>query len=296
MSLTETVTLYSIFKANTSYALLGIVLTILAACTTPDRAVSYQKLAAPANKEAAYAIRAGINKISNDSFTAYIYTGKVNDTVRYRALKPLKENAARKFPLVLILPTSGGIGTDNTSQLNALVKMWAQPALRSAYPAYVVAPQFSQRSSNYTMNRQKGILVSIPSVCLANALDLVDSLCNVWPVDKSRIYVMGFSMGASATINVLGLRPDLFTAGIAISGIPDFDYIHPLLNKPIWFVHGNADDENPFATDSVMLHTLREMHATHKRFWEIDKLAHEVYPPLYTTNLIPEWLFKQRSN
>lgn len=261
-------------------------------CAVAKQDTEYRKLAPPENKKAAYTIKAEINSISNDSFASHIYTGNNGDTVRYRVLKPTTIDASARYPLILILPTSAGIGTDNTNQINVLVKLWAQSGVRNSYPAYVVAPQFTRRSSNYVMDKDRGVLVSVPDDCLSAALQLIDSLSDTWSVDKNRVYAMGFSMGASATINALGLKPDLFAAAVAISGVPDFSHVSILQNKPVWFIHGNADDENPFAADSLMRSTLQHLHSKRTRFWEIHQLAHEIYPPLYTSNMIPEWLFR----
>ncbi|NML37291.1 alpha/beta fold hydrolase [Chitinophaga sp. G-6-1-13] len=209
-------------------------------------------------------------------------------TVCYRLMKPQSLQKHKRYPLVLVLHGSGAVGTDNNSQLGLLAKLWAQPRIRRNYPAFVVAPQFPERSSNYVMDSSRHTLVSEPGPNTNTVLALVDSLKKVLPVDGRRIYVIGFSMGASSVINSIGLRPDLFAAGVAISGVPDFDHLPALEATPLWVVHGNADTENPYRTDSILIRTLQ---GRQLRAWEIDQLQHEIYSELYTTDLLPEWLF-----
>jgi predicted peptidase len=135
------------------------------------------------------------------------------------------------------------------------------------------------------------VLISTPDPCLSTALQLVDSLKKALAIDERKIYVMGFSMGASSTINSIELRPDLFAAAISISGIPAFSRIKTLAQTPIWFVHGNADPENPYASDSLLYKELRAMHAPQIRFWVIEGLEHMIYSGLYTGDAVPVWLF-----
>jgi predicted peptidase len=243
----------------------------------------YYKLPAPTDRQTAQQHKADINNINADVFTAGNFKG-----IPYRLLSPATTVKGKRYPLVLILHSSGGIGMDNLKQLNVLVKYWAQPQIMAAFPAYVVAPQFPERTSNYTQGRS-GVPESVPSATLPDAIRLVDSLKKIFPVDESSIYVLGFSMGGSSVINSIGCVPGLFAAALAISGIPDFGHTAALGKVPLWIIHGNADQENPFASDSLLYHQLNKKQLT---FWEIDKLQHEIFSDLYTTNILPEWLFR----
>jgi predicted peptidase len=234
------------------------------------------------SKEAALTAKNKLKESSNEEFKPYEYRD-----IHYRLLSPAVINTNDTYPLVLVLHGSGAVGTDNIAQQGVLVKLWAEPDIRSKYPAYVLAPQFPKRSSNYTLDSGKKVLVSTPDACLGTALQLIDSLKKVLPVNGRKIYVIGFSMGASGTLNSLALRPDLFAAAISVSGIPDFKRNSKI---PVWLIHGNADHENPFSSDSLFYKT---MHDRHMQFWEIDQLEHEVYPELYMSDAIPKWLFKQ---
>ena len=45
-------------------------------------------------------------------------------------------------------------------------------------------------------------------------LDIVDRLCREFPIDQSRIYVTGQSMGGSGTWNIIAHRPRFFAAAV----------------------------------------------------------------------------------
>ena len=54
-------------------------------------------------------------------------------------------------------------------------------------------------------------------------LALLDSLVATLPIDRQRISVVGFSMGASTAWNLLHARPGFFSAAVPIAGVPRAD-------------------------------------------------------------------------
>jgi predicted peptidase len=270
-------------------------LLLLTGCMGLKKKTGYYRLQPAMNADPAETIRNRIlHSVDTGVFKPIAYTGTGMITINSRLLEPVSPDTGRKYPLVLVLHSSGRpIGTDNVSQLGVLAKLWAQPAIRKKYPAYVLVPQFPRRSSNYAPDPSRKVLASVPDSCLTTALELVDAVAKMFPIDGRRIYVVGFSMGGSGAINALGLRPGLFAAGLSISGIPDFGHLTALAKTPLWLVHGNADTENPMSSDSALYKELQALNDEHITFWEIGGLKHEIYPELYTTDAIPAWLFRQ---
>ncbi|TCD26758.1 phospholipase [Pedobacter psychrodurus] len=234
---------------------------------------------------------AEIKGLNTDVFTKGSFKGTADMPIVYRLLKPKSTN--RKLPLVIVFHGSNAVGNDNTSQLGILAKLFATDEIQAKYPAFVLAPQFPSRSSNYVLDRSRNLLTSVPQPCLTSALQLIDSLKNTLNIDEKRIYLIGFSMGASSVINALALKPDLFAAGISISGIPQFDQVNVLANIPIWLIHGNIDTENPFNSDKQFFEEVSAKNRT--RFWEFDNLAHnDIFAPAILTDELPKWLFKNK--
>lgn len=227
------------------------------------------------------------------AFEAASFTGNNTVPIKYRLLRPALQKAEKKYPLVIVFHGSGAIGVDNNKQMSVLARLWAQPEIVANYQAYVVVPQFSSRSSDYEMDAERKVLRSVPQPGLQSALQLIDSLKKVLPVDEQRIYAIGFSMGGSSVINVLSSRPELFAAGISISGIPQFEQVEKLRTIPVWLMHGNRDTENPFDSDDQFYKEVSTKGKT--RYWVFDGIGHNtIFSSAILADQIPEWLFSKK--
>ena len=199
-----------------------------------------------------------IRSLSNTIFDSAAYTGMNDILIQYRLYKPAAAaHKNQKLPLVVVFHGSGAIGTNNQSQLGLLAKMFAGPDLQKKYPAFVLAPQFATRSSDYELDSMRTVVVSVPRNCLQTAIELIDSLKQHLPIDQKRIYAIGYSMGGSTTINAISARPDLFAAGVSIAGIPQFDRMASITHIPLWLIHGRDDTENPIDSDEWFYEELR---------------------------------------
>ena len=171
------------------------------------------------------------------------YEARTHGSMPYRLLKPLAVETDQQYPLILSLHGSGGVGDDNVSNLRFWNGVMAGLEWRKAYPAFVVVPQ----------RRPGGIWGPKPDddrvrdVYVRNdldpALELVDDICREFPVDVSRIYVLGSSGGGVGTWNALSARPELFAAAIPVCGrfSADDSELGSLTDVPVWCFHGDAD-------------------------------------------------------
>jgi predicted peptidase len=236
-----------------------------------------------------------IKSITPEAFEAHIFSAGNGMQLPFRYLEPKHIGSLRKYPLVIVFHGSGAVGMDNKAQVGVFMKMWASEKIRANYPAFVIAPQFPERSSNYSQDSSRNTLSSYSTPGVDAALELIDSIVAANPnVNKHKVYVMGFSMGASTTVNAMISRPDFFAAGVAYAGIPNFQGEDQLMNMPLWIIHGNKDFENPFQGDSLFYKEMSAKGARKLRFWELDKVEHEITPGFFATDEIPKWFFKQR--
>lgn len=235
-----------------------------------------------------------IKKTGSQAFAAFRYTASDGTALNYRLLSPPLPSPTAKYPLVVFFHGSGAIGADNDAQLGVPARLWARPEIRRAFPAYVLAPQFPARSSDYAFSPHWNALVSSPRPVLHVALQLIDSLKANPAIDPDRIYVLGFSMGGSSALDALTLRPDLFAAAVSVAPVPNLSRPDRLGAIPIWLVHGNADAENPFAGSKLLYRELTSRGFRRVRFWEYEGLGHGLFPQLYAGDEIPRWLFRQR--
>lgn len=239
---------------------------------------------------------ARIKQIKNLDYSDF-QPGKFDDgnaAVNYRLLKPKNLNQTKKYPLILVFHGSGAIGTNNTSQMGVLSKMWLLPENREKYQAYVLSPQFPVRSSNYHLDESRNVKASESNEYLDLVLKSIDSLVLKENIDPNRIYVMGFSMGGATTMNAISKRPNLFAAAINVSGISQFDTMDELTKMPIWIIHGSLDTDN-FPQSNFKF--FDEMKSKGRVFlWEYKDKYHNNILSAELVNEIPEWLFRQTKN
>jgi predicted peptidase len=238
--------------------------------------------------------QAKLKEVAPDAFSAGNFVASNTVSLVYRLLTPATGHA-KKYPLVVIMHGSGAIGNDNQKQMNALVRSWAHPDVRTAFPAYVLAPQVPTRSANYSPSRLDAELMSIGSPTLVAVLELVKQTIRQQAIDPDRVYIVGFSMGASAAWNALLMQPKLFAAAVPFSGIaPERHFARELSGTPILIVHGNADTENTIGADQKMFAALQTQATASARFREMAGLNHSIAPEMLFAHDWRHWLFTQR--
>lgn len=246
----------------------------------------------PAQREADAALLKGVDA---DEFTAGSFTGP-SGMLRYRLLAPPgAQHAGQRYPLILVLHGSDGVGDDNRRQFGRLARSWAAPAIRAKFPAYILVPQFPERSANYAPSAADGLLAARPGPNIATLTALVEQLKLQYPIAAERVYVTGFSMGASAATQAILHQPGLFAAAVAFSGIaPERADAARLAATPLMLVHGDADTENPIGPDRAMFAALRRQPGAQVRLVEYQGLEHTVPPAMLLSPAWREWLFAQR--
>lgn len=226
-------------------------------------------------------------------FDAGTFTASDGTVLPYRVLRPSRLQEGRSYPLVVQFHGSGGIGTDNARQLDPLARSWALPDLRERYQAYVLVPQFPIRSANYGPASPDQHSEASPA--LVAAIELVRAFASKHPVDPSRIYATGFSMGGSAAWLAPTLDPALFAAIAPISGIAPADSRAPAFRTlPVLVFHGNADDENPITADRRFFAAILKAGGRHIRLREYEGLAHSPPADIQPGTAWRDWLFRQK--
>ena len=232
--------------------------------------------------------------ISVDDFAAGSFTARNGTTLPYRLLVPARLEPGRRYPLVVQFHGSGAVGTDNRAQITGdfAARAWAIPAIRARHPAFVLVPQFPVRSANYDDPTAPRVAVATPA--LAAALELVDDVIARQPVDASRVYASGFSMGGSATWLSWLARPGLFAAAVPIAGIaPERSHAIDFVHMPILVLHGDADTENPIDADRAMVAAIRAAGGRRVRLRVYAGLQHMPPGDLVPGDAWRDWLFAQ---
>jgi predicted peptidase len=235
-----------------------------------------------------------LKSLDRDQFHNGSYAGPTG-ALAYRLLPPANVQPGRRYPLVIVLHGSGAIGTDNVAQLGQLAMSWTAPAIRQRFPAYILVPQFAERSANYAPSPADGLLAAQPGPNLPSVAAVVDNLMPHYPIDADRVYVTGFSMGASAATQAMLHSPAMFAAGVVFSGIPpERGAAARLSGTPLLIVHGNADTENPIEPDRAMFAALRRQPGDRSRFLEYQGMTHQLPADMLLATAWRDWLFAQR--
>jgi predicted peptidase len=234
-----------------------------------------------------------IEELAIDDFRANTFIGSRGDLLPYRLLPPSVVVEGETYPLIVVFHGAGEIGVDNVGQMDRFPRYWLRESIREEYPAFVLAPQMPERSSNYSGPQEDEVRYSEPGRPLETALELIDSISSENPIDASRIYSIGFSMGASTAMNALYLRPGFFAASIAIGGVPNEAHAPDVARTPLWLVHGTYDTANSVHHTRMMYERLRGMGAP-VVFWEFDEAHHVVPAELLAGDFFARWLFLQQ--
>ena len=232
-----------------------------------------------------------VNSLNTNVYEKKIFTKK-DIVIPYRLLTPKNNIKSQKYPLIITFHNSTRIGNDNENQIEPFAKNWLRTDIYNKYQCYVIAPQFNKRSSNYEKNVED-IQISKPSSDVFVLLELIKNVEKEYPnIDKNRIYLIGYSMGASTAQNLLNIAPNKFAATVSVAAVPDFSNLKKLSKKNIWLIHGGKDDENPYIGSLELFNKL----PSNKNliFTTFSNLNHNnIVIPFLITEEIPKWLFEK---
>lgn len=170
-----------------------------------------------------------------------------------------RAEGSQRYPLVLYLHGAGARGSDLPQVLRrqtAREMAWHAQSLPEC-AAFVVAPQVPSGERyvmvdwNHGPYEQDLTTYSHAMGLTENLLDflLEESIPDLGfvaaHIDRNRIYVVGDSMGAYATWDIIARRPGQFAAAVAASGSGPKNRIAEILQTPLWCIHGQTDGTVP---------------------------------------------------
>lgn len=177
------------------------------------------------------------------------------------------EKPSAGFPLLLVLHggygrevTDGNIMVDVAQYLLGSKNGLLTEANRAALPTYILLPHCRENEgctfgsnewssaggAHYQVQPQ-------PSVAGGTALELLEHVIKNYPIDPTRVYLTGNSMGGGGTWEFASRRPELFAAILPVSGHPPADqFLAPIAEAklPVWAFGAQNDYTNPY-TDTV---------------------------------------------
>ncbi len=229
-------------------------------------------------------------------FAAAVYRNAAGERLQYRLLSPMNPEPGRLYPLVLALHGAGSQGTDNQAQLLSVAPAFTTDDARTRFPCYVLAPQCPPDTFWVPegMVQPDGFQVQPrPTTPLRLTLSLTAELARTLPVDPDRIYLVGYSRGATGGWDALARAPHFFTAAALVCGTSNPSQAPDIAHIPIWIAHGTRDATIPVGTARAMTKALTHA-GGHPSYHEYLSGDHEVgWIALNDHGLLP-WLFFQR--
>ena len=185
------------------------------------------------------------------------------------------EPGGHPLPLIIFLHGKSLCGTD----LNKVKRYGVLNAIeRGKYiPTFVLAPQ----NPGGSWNPQK--LYALLEWMKAN-----------YPIDSTRVYVLGMSLGGYGTMDFAGTYPDKIAAAMALCGGTTLSDSQKdgLGRLPMWIMHGTADRAVPVSCSKTVVEYLKKNKKDSLlRYWWLPGASHGTLARLFYLQKTYDWLF-----
>ena len=202
--------------------------------------------------------------------------------------KPYPEGL--KFPLVVVLHGAPG---------NAYAGEYiAQNNMQYAYPSFVMVPVIPAGTAwsypaTFSPEHKHMESLSQTRQMLPYLISMIKDVMAQYPIDSSRIYILGCSDGGFGAFGAARHYPDLFAAAVSISGGWTVDDAPNLTKVPLWVIHGRQDEVIP-VTLSRDVSKLIQQYGGPARYTEIADMGHNCPAPQLYGKALWNWMFRQK--
>ncbi len=200
-----------------------------------------------------------------DQFTPGVYHDQTSDTdMAYQLFIPADYNKEERYPLVIFWHGGGEKGDDNGMPLLTTLcgSIWATKEEQQKHPCFVLVPQCPPRGDWIDPDTY------VTTAALETGWKLMFSVMENYPVDLTRIYCTGFSMGGMAAWESTCAYRDLFAATLIYAGQDSYEGMEQLKDCNLWVFH-SEDDDKAMAGNCEIMTTLEDAGATVSRaIWD----------------------------
>lgn len=201
---------------------------------------------------------------------------------RYSVYLPPGHRPGQALPVILSLHGAGSRGADGQEPRKQGVVL---AALKhpERYPAVLVLPQCPKGRT------WSGEVADAALAALERTLEEYGG-------DRSRLYLVGQSLGARGVVHLAARYPEKFAALVAVAGR------HPgreesarqLKALPLWAWHGDADPDVPVEESRALVALLEAEGSQVVRYTELPGRGHDIFRDVYVDESVSRWLFEQR--
>ncbi len=221
-------------------------------------------------------------------------------TLSYFIVTPPNYAEDREYPLVLYWH---GIGGD--TELSGYRYM-RDRLYESGHDCVLLAPIASRVEGQWWVNYQKAIGASpgtdaiydldeapVTPAFLA-ACELLAEVVGEYPVETSRIYAVGVSMGGYASWEMMCRFPGIVSAAVPICGGCDPTKADVIADIPVWTYHGDCDTTVNINATRAMVQALQKAGNKNVHFTEYTGVDHGIWYKVFNDYVMWDWLFAQR--
>jgi len=221
-----------------------------------------------------------------EPFEARTHVNSRGETLQYRLRYPLNYDSTKKYPLVVCLHGGSGRGDDNVKQVatSFAVRWLSTEENRTKYPAFLFVPQCPQRAGF-------GGIEHLPAVD-SLVFETIHELEQRLPIDVTRRYVSGHSLGGTGAWHFIGTRPEMFAAAIPLAGEGDPELAPNMVDVPVWAFHGRKDRIIPVGGSQKIIDAIKNA-GGNPRYTEYPEKGHHIWEDVAATPALLEWLFSQ---
>jgi len=228
------------------------------------------------------------------SFTGGEYQ---NETFHYRLMSPEVVEPGKTYPLVIFLHGAGERGIDNELQLLYFPTQMAEEKWRKKFPCFLLAPQCRPDRKWMEVDWASPNDPVTPAEVSEQSLaveQMIQKTLKEEPVDRSRVYLTGLSMGGFGSFDLGARHPDWFAAVAPICGAADPKRMAALKDVPVFIVHGDGDTVVPVERSRSAVKALKAAGAD-PIYKELPGVGHNSWTPGYSDEegLVP-WMFSQK--
>lgn len=218
-----------------------------------------------------------------------------NARMPYRVLSPTRIDSTATYPLVVFLHGYGERGTDNEKQLLHGGAVFSNPANADKFPAFVLFPQCKDKSWTGNINARDfmpGAKVPEESEPEKLLIALIRDFISKNPVDTSRIYLVGISMGGIATYDLACRHPEMFAAAVPICGAVNPERLSDATGVNFMIFHGEDDDQVPSFCSRQAYKALSSA-GNEVDYIEFSGMGHDCWNAAFNYPSLFPWLFSQ---
>lgn len=222
-------------------------------------------------------------------FGSYLHIDKENFTAY-----PYRLKSARKanMPLAIVFPSAGATGSDNVKTLfDALLIL---PALTRKGANVLVPQPYRSVNEGRSFDEAKAEM----SRYIESVIALIDRVAEETGADRSRIYLIGASLGGCCVWRALRTAPDKFACALPLMGTA-YEFMESgdcdcasLKDVPIWMAHAANDGIVSVAHDDHVAKKLTELNADF-RYTRTEKFGHFLATRFLLKEKWCDWVFEQ---